>query len=336
MKYYASEVVKLMQSWVGKNEADGSFRFIVDLYNSFLPHPRSYKLKYTDAWCAGTVSAAAIKLGYTAIMPVECSCYYMIEQAKVMGIWVEDDNHIPEPGQHVLYDWQDNSSGSGDNKGVPDHIGTVETVNKSAGTFVVIEGNYKNAVTRRTMKIGGRYIRGYICPKYDSESNNASDKKSVSEVAKDVIAGKYGTGITRFTALEKAGYDANEVQAEVNRILGKSNASNTPNTSTNAYTLKGFIKDVQSATGASVDGIAGSETISKTVTVSAYINNDHAVVKPIQRWLNELGYDCGKVDGEAGPLFTEAVKKYQEAKGCVSDGEITAENKTWKCLLGML
>ena len=48
----------------------------------------------------------------------------------------------------------------------------------------------------------------------------ADKKKSVSEVAKDVIAGKYGTGKTRVKMLEAEGYDANKVQAEVNKQLG--------------------------------------------------------------------------------------------------------------------
>ena len=101
------------------------------------------------------------------------------------------------------------------------------------------------------------------------------------------------------------------------------------------YTKKQFIKDVQKATGASVDGIAGPETLSKTVTVSKSKNKKHAVVRPIQNYLNALGYNCGVADGEAGPKFDAAVKAYQKANGCVVDGEITARNKTWKKLLGL-
>lgn len=96
-----------------------------------------------------------------------------------------------------------------------------------------------------------------------------------------------------------------------------------------------FIKEVQKACGATVDGIAGPETLSKTVTVSASKNRTHKVVKAIQTYLNAKGYNCGTVDGIAGPKFTEAVKKYQKAKGCVADGEITAKEKTWKKLLGL-
>ena len=102
-----------------------------------------------------------------------------------------------------------------------------------------------------------------------------------------------------------------------------------------AYTLKEFIKEVQAATGAAVDGIAGPETLSKTVTVSATKNRNHAVVKPIQKRLNALGFDCVTVDGIAGSKFTAAVKAFQKANSCEQDGEITAKCKTWKCLLGM-
>lgn len=103
-----------------------------------------------------------------------------------------------------------------------------------------------------------------------------------------------------------------------------------------AYALKDFIKDVQNVTGSQVDGIAGSETLANTITVSSTKNNKHAVVKYIQKYLNYLGYDCGTVDGIAGSEFDAAVKKYQSDHGCVADGEITAKNKTWKCLLGMV
>jgi len=96
-----------------------------------------------------------------------------------------------------------------------------------------------------------------------------------------------------------------------------------------------FIKGVQKSCGAKVDGIAGNETLSKTITVSAKKNNKHAVVKYIQTYLNYLGYDCGAVDGIAGAKFTTAVKKFQKANGCVADGEITARCTTWKKLLGL-
>lgn len=97
-----------------------------------------------------------------------------------------------------------------------------------------------------------------------------------------------------------------------------------------------FIKEVQRCCGAGVDGIAGPETLGKTVTVSETKNRTHPVVRAIQLWLQVLGYtQVGSVDGVAGPLFTQAVKAFQGDNGCQTDGEVTAGEKTWRKLLGM-
>jgi peptidoglycan hydrolase-like protein with peptidoglycan-binding domain len=102
------------------------------------------------------------------------------------------------------------------------------------------------------------------------------------------------------------------------------------------YNMKQFVKDVQKACGAAVDGIAGKETISKTVTLSSKKNTRHAAVKAVQKRLTALGYvEVGKIDGVAGMKFTSAVAHFQMDNGCVVDGEITAQKKTWRKLLGM-
>ena len=168
-----SKYVAQMQAWVGLKESNGSHKKIIDIYNTINPLPVGYKLKYTDAWCAGTVSAAAQVCKATDIIPCECSCPRMITLAQKKGIWVENDAHVPKPGDIVLYDWDD--SGNGDNKGGSDHVGVVEKV--SGNSITVIEGNYSNAVKRRTLKVNGRYIRGYIVPKYDAEETKTVVKE---------------------------------------------------------------------------------------------------------------------------------------------------------------
>lgn len=107
-------------------------------------------------------------------------------------------------------------------------------------------------------------------------------------------------------------------------------------TQTSAYSLVDFVKEVQASTGAKVDGIAGPETLSKTITVSAKKNSRHPVVKPLQKRLNALGFNCGIVDGVAGEKFTKAVLAFQKSKDCVQDGEITSKHKTWQHLLGII
>lgn len=112
--------------------------------------------------------------------------------------------------------------------------------------------------------------------------------------------------------------------------------SSTSSSSGDQYPLKEFIKDIQRAIGAKVDGIAGPETLSKTLTLSSKLNNKHSTVYYVQRRLKYLGYvEVGKIDGEAGPKFTSAVAHFQMDNDCTVDGEITARAKTWKKLLGM-
>ena len=114
-------------------------------------------------------------------------------------------------------------------------------------------------------------------------------------------------------------------------------ASKEEDTPSASYPKKQFIREIQSAIGANIDGIAGSETLRKTVTLSASKNRKHAAVKPVQKYLASLSYpSVGAADGIAGNKFTAAVKAYQKDHGCVADGEITAQEKTWKSLLGML
>ena len=203
----ASAIIAQARAWVGKKEADGTHKSIIDVYNSHKPLARGYKVKYTDAWCATFVSAVAIKCGATDIIPTECGCGQMIALFKNLGEWSESDSRTPQPGDIIFYDWND--TGSGDNTGWPDHVGIVESV--GGGKITVIEGNKDNAVARRTIDVNGRYIRGYGVPKYDKEASagTAEGTKSITEVAKEVIAGKWGNGTDRknrrnFRALRKA------------------------------------------------------------------------------------------------------------------------------------
>ena len=221
MGKYASAVVAKIISWKGKTESNGGHKQIIDIYNSHIPRARGYKVKYTDEWCAACVSAVAIDLGYTNIIPIECSCGQMINKAKDMGIWVEDENRKPNVGDIVLYDWND--SGKGDNKGWADHVGIVTSV--KGDKFIVTEGNYKQGVNDRELTVNAKLLRGFIVPKYDSEPTSekvTNTSKSISEVAKEVINGKWGNGLDRRNNLEKAGYDYLTVQTEVNKLL-KSN-----------------------------------------------------------------------------------------------------------------
>ncbi len=165
------KVISVLQGWIGRKESDGSHKEIIDIYNAHKPLARGYAVKYTDAWCATCVSAAAIVAELTDIIPTECGCSAMIELFKKLGSWEENDAYTPEPGDCIFYDWQDN--GIGDNTGNPDHVGVVEKIVGS--TITVIEGNKNNAVERRNLQVNGRYIRGYGVPKYSSKADEKDE-----------------------------------------------------------------------------------------------------------------------------------------------------------------
>lgn len=179
----ANTILNIARNWIGRKESNGTHKEIIDLYNSHKPLARGYKVKYTDSWCATFVSACAIKAGYTDIIPTECSCNQMIKGFQKIGRWCEDDAHVPSKGDVIFYDWQD--SGVGDNKGSSDHVGIVEKV--EGNTITVIEGNKSDAVGRRTLKVNGKYIRGYGLPKYDASAPAAKPQAQPKPTASNTL-----------------------------------------------------------------------------------------------------------------------------------------------------
>lgn len=257
MGKYAKNVVSQAQAWLGKNEADGSHREIIDVYNSQRPLPRGYKVKYTDPWCATFVSAVAVKLGYTDIIPTECSCPKMIELLKNIGAWVEDDTYVPKPGDILFYDWQD--TGIGDNRGGSDHVGIVEKV--SGNTITIIEGNYSNSVKRRFLEVNGRYIRGYGVPKYDTEAvvdKPVTTKTEVCTVEVKVL---------------RKGAKGDNVEALQLLLIGygykmQNNGKTYGADGSFGAATDNAVRAFQKAKGLSVDGICGPKTWNKLLGVN--------------------------------------------------------------------
>ena len=175
-----TELRKAVANWLvqycGLKEGSTQHKAILAVFNNSKLCSR-YTMTVNDAWCATAVSAAFIACGLAGkagsgslFECVECSCYYMVEYAKKQGIWVENDAYTPNVGDVILYDWDDN--GSGDNTGNPDHVGIVVSVNGS--TIKVIEGNISDSVGYRNIAVNGKYIRGYITPKYSKFATASS------------------------------------------------------------------------------------------------------------------------------------------------------------------
>ena len=176
------KVCNVMTGWLGRKESNNTHRAIIDIYNKYLPTAvkqhgtLNWKMPYSAPWCATAVSAAFIQAGLGDIFPVECSCPRMITIAKKMGIWQESDAYVPKIGDAVLYDWGD--SGRGDNTGTPDHIGLVTYI--SGDHMTVTEGNLNDSVADRSFNVNGRYIRGYVTPKFPDKTETVT-KEEVQE-----------------------------------------------------------------------------------------------------------------------------------------------------------
>ena len=65
-------------------------------------------------------------------------------------------------------------------------------------------------------------------------------KKTISELAQEVLAGKWGNGADREKKLTQAGYDYNKVQAEVNKLAKGTTSS--PKKKTNEEIAKEVIR----------------------------------------------------------------------------------------------
>lgn len=203
----ADDLILLLDKWVGIE----SNKAIIDNYNNNKPLPRNYKVKYTDQWCATGLSSAIYSCGLQDIVGVECGCQEFIEIFKKKGIWYEDGSRVPMRGDIILYNWDSTQQ---PNDGWADHIGVVTQVLNNSIT--VIECNYHHTVSYRTIPLGWHYIRGFARPHY--LPSDIPDK-TITELALEVIAGKWGLGAERKKKLLSAGYNYNQVQKCVNSIL---------------------------------------------------------------------------------------------------------------------
>lgn len=158
-----NKVCAQARAWLGRKEADGSHKEIIDLYNKNRL-PGTYAMSYADPWCAAFVSAVGMACGLRDVILPHVNCDGMIASYKLAGCWVEDDAYTPAPGDVIFYDWQDN--GTGDNTGSSDHVGIV--VDVRGEQITVIEGNKSDKVEYRTVTRNARYIRGYGVPNYAS------------------------------------------------------------------------------------------------------------------------------------------------------------------------
>ncbi len=272
------QVVKTAELYLGYRESDGSHKKIIDLYNSHKPLARRYPVKYTDNWCATFVSAIAIRLGLTDIMPTECGCQKMIALYQNLGRWVENDAYVPKPGDIVMYDWED--SGMGDSTGYADHVGFVVSVDGKS--MRIIEGNRSDQVKYVNLQVNGRYIRGYCTPDYAAKAQTMPVAPSKS--LKERIQAWQKAAIADGYKFPKYGADG-EWGAECESVAKKAicKRSYWP------WPRKNLTKIVQEAVGVPADGKFGKNTKSAVITYQKHCDLAADGAVGINTWKRILG-----------------------------------------------
>ena len=107
------------------------------------------------------------------------------------------------------------------------HVGIIEEVKD--GKYITIEGNKSNKVARGSYGVSSSTVYAICRPAYTDNMSAPAPATSNSKypgytdeevkIAKDVIAGKYGNGMTRRNNLTRAGYDYKRIQGLVNKMI---------------------------------------------------------------------------------------------------------------------
>ena len=173
---------------------------------------------------------------------LNCNAENFIERAKnTYGLEISS---VPTLGGIMV--WQKGTLSGNDGAG---HVAVVEKIIDS-NTIYTSESGYGGSAfwnsTRRNTNgrwgLGSAYtFRGCIVNpaigKVVAPTPTPSAKKSVDEVAKEVIRGEWGNGDERYNRLTNAGYNYNEVQAKVNELLNSNKPTPAPTPSVDILDL---------------------------------------------------------------------------------------------------
>lgn len=203
----AKQIIDLAKSQIGVHESPPNSNNVI--YNTwYYGHPVSGS-EYP--WCAVFISW--LFRGDQSLCPRTASCVNMLA-------WFEKKRQIvkkPQAGDIVFFKYSTNARRT-------NHVGLVVSVSDDGKVINTIEGNTS---VKGSQDNGGivmqrnRYsnIVAYARPKYEGTQIDTTNRKTNEEIAKEVIAGKWGSGNDRRQKLSNAGYDYKTIQSIVNDML---------------------------------------------------------------------------------------------------------------------
>ena len=172
----------------------------------------------SNGWTTSTMKAILQKLGYKIITD---STYLSNAKYCVRGaIYVKSSSHTV-CGLDNGSDYQKTLTKAGISTGKKEKA---EKAKKSITEVAreVLAGKWGTGDNRKKRLEAAGYDYATVQKKVNELSKGSektSSKKSVTEIAKEVIAGKWGTGSERKRKITNAGYDYAAVQKKVNRLM---------------------------------------------------------------------------------------------------------------------
>lgn len=201
----AKQIIDRAKSQIGVCENPPNSNNVI--YNTwYYGHPVSGA---SYPWCAVFISW--LFKAEQSLCIKTASCVQMLEWFEKRGQLVK----TPQAGDIVFFKYPTNNRRT-------NHVGLV--VSYDGKTINTIEGNTSTTSQDNGGKVmqRNRYsnIVAYARPKYQEGSlTNITNHKSNEEIAKEVIAGKWGMGNDRRQKLSNAGYDYRVIQNIVNEML---------------------------------------------------------------------------------------------------------------------
>lgn len=116
-------------------------------------------------------------------------------------------------------------------------------------------------------KAGGKVLQGLVNRRNEELrlfNESCESKKSIEEIAREVIDNRWGTGEDRKNRLEAAGYNYREVQNKVNELLNINKVSYYPACSSSYKSLVDGLNSI---------GVNGSFTNRKTIAAKNNVHN---------------------------------------------------------------
>ncbi len=196
------------------------------------------KLGMIVDWCAYSISAIMKDCGF--IGKYQGGIYgYASDAAREdngkYGEWFKKGTKAPQKGDYIMFRYASFTNPL--DKYSASHVGIVKAVNGDKITTLEgnVDGNNSSWAATSTFKEKTRYLSNsdvyafyrpkwqyttVTAPKTEAKTNSeTTKKKTVEELAKEVINGQWGAGEERKSKLTKAGYNYSAVQSKVNELL---------------------------------------------------------------------------------------------------------------------